>query len=126
MRRPYSFLQTTREQFNSWELTTQLFVLLCLLNVIDFQTTATLVNVGGFDVEANPVMRGLLYATGTIWAVLIVKALVLTFIGLLGPKIKPKHRLISPNTYKNVLILLCAGFSVVCTNNLYLILYVAL
>lgn len=126
LQRLYSSLRATRKQFNRWELTTQLFVVLCLLNVVDFQTTATLVNIGGFDVEANPAMRQLMYATGTVWAILIIKAAVLTFLGFLGPKIKPKHRLISPYTYKNVLVLLCVGFSFVCLNNLYLILHVTM
>jgi len=53
----------------------QLFVVLIILNIVDFITTYVGINYYG-RTEQNPVMSTAILWMGTVWAVLIVKAIV--------------------------------------------------
>lgn len=57
----------------------QLFLLLIVLNIIDFITTYVGITFFG-STEMNPIMANAIQLTGTVWAIFGVKALVFTHI----------------------------------------------
>jgi hypothetical protein len=46
-----------------------------LLKIVDFATTIYLVNNFGYDVEANPILRGMFHVYGLPWACIIAFSL---------------------------------------------------
>ena len=73
-------LEAVRKEFNSWHINTWLLVILVILNVLDFQTTYIAIEVQRIADEMNPVLAWAIEATGTVWVILWIKAIVLTVI----------------------------------------------
>lgn len=63
--------------FRTWHLSSQLMLLLVLFNLIDYQTTATLVHMEGFEIEANPFLYHAMVHFDSVYAIVVIKALVL-------------------------------------------------
>lgn len=55
-----------------------LFVLLAMLNVLDYQTTDILIRLTDYSIEANPALRYMLEVTGTALSILWIKAGILS------------------------------------------------
>ena len=67
------------ETANKKRINDHLFLLLVLLNIVDFISTYVGINVYG-KTEQNPIMGYAIEWMGTVWAVLLVKAIVFAHI----------------------------------------------
>ena len=101
-----------------------LFLLLFLLNIVDFVTTKILVDIQGFIVEANPILYNLMVNFDTVWVILYIKLLILGLFFIFIQKSKDTFTLLPPKTLKWVLISLIAIIFIVSYNNLILVLLV--
>jgi len=59
------------EKVMSWQPHTTMLMLLLMLNLIDYHTTALIINEGG--IELNPLMNHVIVVTGMIWPILAIK-----------------------------------------------------
>lgn len=78
-----NILALVRRKFNNLHLCYQLFIVLFLLNIIDYITTVIMIHNHGFDVEQNPILLYLLYETNTPHIIIIFKLFVLSFVLML-------------------------------------------
>jgi len=96
-----------------------LFLILIILNILDFYSTAILINLVGPEVEANPIVVWLFTVTGTFWTVFLVKGMLLA---LLGYGINHRNRgFLTDNVIKPILVLLNIGYIAVVMGNFHLI-----
>ena len=99
-----------------------LFVLLVLLNILDYQTTVNLIALTDYDVEANPLLRYTMVQTDSVTSILWVKGIILTFAAiafkwsLIRAK-KQKKLLMAKRLLKCGLIVLCFLYTLVCMHN---------
>ena len=114
-------IAAARRKFNDLHISSQLLILVALLNVVDFQTTSIIAKFQGFDVELNPLLYHLMIVFDTTWVILWAKVIVLTasflFIRYLVTK-----RGGNINTATIPLTILVIAFSFVVMWNFYLIL----
>jgi len=116
-----------RTWFNELTINTQLMILLTLLNVVDFQTTAFLVHLYGFGVEANPLMYNAMVLVDSVCGLLIVKGIVLGSLWWLYDRVDHEtHKLINPERMTYLLAGLVAAFVALCVWNYSLIAMVLL
>ncbi len=99
-----------RSRFNDLTLNYQLVVLLILLNMVDFQTTKILVDKLGFIAEGNALLLWAMITTGTVYAILAVKVIVLSFLWWMVGQIKEHHKHITPQALTCMLQLLVVAF----------------
>jgi len=104
-----------RAKFKRTHIAVQLFVILVFLNLLDFQTTKALVDVQGFEVEANPILRYFMFLTGTVYAILGIKVLVMSFFCFWFCKADADTK----QKFVPVLALGNIMFGLVCSLNLY-------
>jgi len=96
-----------------------LFLILIILNILDFYSTAILINADGLEVETNPIVVWLSTVTGTFWVIFLVKGM---FLALLGYGINHRNRgFLTDNVIKPILVLLNIGYIAVVMGNFHLI-----
>lgn len=71
-------MKTIVRPIREWPLWNQLFLLLSLLNFLDYWSTNLIITKYGYDMEANPVMRWLMYYADTPLALLFAKIVVIS------------------------------------------------
>ena len=81
---------------------TWLLFVLIILNIFDFYTTYSAIQLGG--VEANPIMNFLLTYTGTLWSLLAIKVIVLSIVIIPYYTIERKKNVWKSTRMTNVLI----------------------
>lgn len=108
-------IKILRRKLYDTHITVQLFFLLILLNYLDFHTTKLLVDIHGFEVEANPILRYIMDITGSVYSILLVKTIAIAFLGFWFNKEETQFK----NKIKWVLILINMVFGTVCGMNIY-------
>ena len=108
-----------RQQFNDLTLNYQLMVLITLLNLVDFQTTKVLVDRLGFAAEANALLFWAMVTTGTVYAILAVKVVVISFMWWIVSQIKDHHMHITPERLTLILQVLVVAFLAVASWNYF-------
>lgn len=114
-------LKTLRAEFNLLSLNTQLMIILTLLNIVDFQTTAFLVGRYGFEVEANPIMYNAMVLFDSVYGLLYIKVVVLAVLWWVYNQVDHHHKLINPQRMTYLLTGLVAAFFALITWNFYLV-----
>ena len=114
-------LTTTRTWFNNLHINTQLMVLLTCLNIIDFQTTKTLVDRHGFEIEANPIMYNAMVMVNSVWGLMIIKVVTVGLMWMVYDAVTHHHRLINPNRMTRILTWLVVAFFILITWNFSLV-----
>lgn len=63
----------TLQWFRGWHVCSQMMLVILLLNIVDFLTTASLVWRFGYGIEVNPVLRSMMEYFDTAWVMLWFK-----------------------------------------------------
>lgn len=122
-------ISIVRKKFNSWCINSQLFVLLCLLNFLDFYSTKLLIDHDGYDAEGNPFLRWMVYQLDTAYAILYIKIFFLCLFGYFY------YTYITLNKHRQTFLLkamtsiswlLVFALSLICINNLLLVYFTVL
>lgn len=114
-------LVASRKWLNNLHINTQLMIIVTLLNYIDWQTTKFLVDVHGFEVEANPIMYNAMVMADSVYGILWVKIVVLGFFWWVYDRVEHHHTIINPSRMTNVLWALVAGFVALVSWNSFLV-----
>jgi hypothetical protein len=108
-----------RSWLNNAHIHAQLLIVLTLLNLVDFLTTKILVDKIGFIAEANQFLFWAMVTAGSVYAILWVKVVTVSFMWWIVNKLNHDHTLMSPSRLTVVLKVLVAVFFGLITWNFY-------
>lgn len=106
-----------RSRFNAMTLNYQLMVLLIGLNIVDFMTTKILVDRLGFLAEANTLLLWAMIAMGSVYAILGIKVITLSFLWWIVGQIQDHHKRITPERLTRILQVIVVAFFALITYN---------